>query len=883
MQVTAPTPAVDTEDQRTTLPKNVKPIHYDLKLYPDLDTFTYGGKVAIQLDVLEDTNTITLHSLNIRFLSVCLEWGKQAVWTDDIEYATEDERVILHFNSTVPANTVAVLSISFCAIISSGMEGFYRSSYVDADGKTKYLGTTQFEPTSARRAFPCWDEPALKATFSISITAKENFVILSNMNAAKESLDNGYKTVDFAKTVTMSTYLLAWVVGELEYVEAFTSGEHCAKLPVRVYTTPGSAHLGKFAADLGAKTLDFFSGVFNEPYPLPKCDMVAIPDFEAGAMENWGLVTYRLSAVIVDENSAAATIERVAEVVQHELAHQWFGNLVTMQFWDSLWLNEGFATWMSWFSCNHFYPEWKVWEGYVIDNLQSALSLDSLRSSHPIEMPILHEYEINQMFDAISYSKGSCVIRMISKYLSEDVFIKGIQRYISKHRYGNAVTENLWDALSEVSGIDVNGIMNCWVKKIGFPVVSVTETEKGLKVEQHRFLSSGDVKEEEDKTLYWLPLKLKTLKDGKAVVDEKLVSTERSALIPADKDALVSYKLNADQTAIYRVAYTSAHLERLSKLAVAQPDYLTVEDRAGLVADVAAISRAGYGHVSDLFNIVRHWKHDSSFVVFSIMLQRINGINNTMNFQSKELTTALRKFLLDISAPKCHELGWKFDDKDDHISRQFKALLFSVAGLNGDEKVIAAARAMFDAYVQGDSSAINDNLRSAVFQIVITHGGKKQWEQLLNIYKTSRNPYEKIYALRSFGRTQDDELLQRTLRLVLDPIVKDQDIYIVYGSCRNSAKGIRAMWDFNTTHWPEICKRLPAAGTMQGTVVNLMCSSFTSEEDIKKIEAFFADKDTRKYERPLRQAIDVVRSSASFIAKSSGDIVDWLKKTGYYV
>ncbi|GMF63997.1 unnamed protein product [[Candida] boidinii] len=290
----------------------------------------------------------------------------------------------------------------------------------------------------------------------------------------KEEVELGddKKKVSFNTTPKMSTYLVAFIVGDLKYIEA----DYNYRIPVRVYTTPGLETQGRFSVELAAKTLEFFENKFDIDYPLPKMDMVAIHDFSAGAMENFGLVTYRVVDLLFDEKkSTLATKQRVAEVVQHELAHQWFGNLVTMDWWEGLWLNEGFATWMSWYSCNTFFPEWKVWEQYVTDSLQHALSLDSLRASHPVEVPVKRADEINQIFDAISYSKGSSLLKMLANWLGEDVFVKGVSNYLKKHKYGNTVTSDLWEALSETSGKDVVKVMDIWTKKVGFPVISVKE------------------------------------------------------------------------------------------------------------------------------------------------------------------------------------------------------------------------------------------------------------------------------------------------------------------------------------------------------------------------------------------------------------------------
>ncbi|KAI7426727.1 hypothetical protein KC336_g6217, partial [Hortaea werneckii] len=415
---------MDISKGREVLPKNVRPVHYDLTLEPNFETFKYEGTVVVDLDVTEDTKSISLNTYEIDVQETKVTAAGTLISSSPrLSYNEDSQTTTAEFDQTIPAGQKAQLTMKFTGTLNDNMAGFYRSSYKDASGNDKWMATTQMEPTDARRAFPCWDEPALKASYTVTLIADHDQTCLSNMDVASEKdVDSTMagkkrKAVTFNKTPLMSTYLLAFIVGELKVYESKSF-----RLPVRVFCTPDKdPEQGRFSAELGARTLAFYEKEFASEFPLPKMDMVAIPDFSAGAMENWGLVTYRVVDVLLDEKTASAsTKQRVAEVVQHELAHQWFGNLVTMDFWDGLWLNEGFATWMSWYSCNAFYPEWKVWQGYVTDNLQSALGLDSLRSSHPIEVPVKRADEVNQIFDAISYSKGSCVIRMVSKHLGED-------------------------------------------------------------------------------------------------------------------------------------------------------------------------------------------------------------------------------------------------------------------------------------------------------------------------------------------------------------------------------------------------------------------------------------------------------------------------------
>jgi len=613
--------------------------------------------------------------------------------------------------------------MTFTGQLNDKMAGFYRSTYKNTDGSEGVLATTQMEATDARRAFPCFDEPSLKAGFTITLIADKHLTCLSNMDVASETeiksemSGTTKKVVKFNKSPLMSTYLLAFIVGELNYIETDKF-----RLPIRVYAPPNqNIEHGRFSLELAARTLEFYEKTFDSAFPLPKMDMVAIPDFAAGAMENWGLITYRVVDILFDEKTSGASMkERVAEVVQHELAHQWFGNLVTMDFWDGLWLNEGFATWMSWYSCNIFYPEWKVWQSYVIDTLQGALSLDSLRSSHPIEVPVKRADEVNQIFDAISYSKGSCVLRMISKYLGEDIFMEGIRQYLKKHAYGNTRTSDLWAALSKASGKDVEGVMDIWTKHVGYPVITVTENEddKSIHVKQNRLLRTADVKPEEDTVLYPVFLGLRT-KDG---VDESLVLSKREENFKVSD--LDFFKLNADHTSIYRTSYTTERLEKLGR--AAKDGLLSVEDRAGMLADAGALAASGYQKTSGVLNLLKGFDSEKEFVVWNEIISRLGAIQSAWVFEDQKVKDGLETFQRDLVSEKAHKKGWEFKESDDHIEQQFKGMLFGAAGMSGDKAVINAAKDMFAKFSKGDKSAIHPNIRGSVFGMALKYGGKEE-------------------------------------------------------------------------------------------------------------------------------------------------------------
>ncbi|QRD85770.1 aminopeptidase [Aspergillus flavus] len=823
---------------REVLPTNVKPVHYDLTLEPNFESFKYEGTVVIDLQVTEDTTSISLNSNEIDIHSAIVSaQGSVVTSSPEISVNKDTQVATVKFAETIPAGSSAQLKLTFTGILNDNMAGFYRSSYKTANGETKYLASTQMEPTDARRAFPCFDEPALKAKFTVTLIADKSMTCLSNMDVASETdVEGGKKVVKFNTSPLMSTYLVAFIVGHLNYIETKDF-----RVPIRVYATPDQdIEHGRFSLDLAAKTLAFYEKAFDSSFPLPKMDMVAVPDFSAGAMENWGLITYRIVDVLLDEkNSGASRKERIAEVVQHELAHQWFGNLVTMDFWDGLWLNEGFATWMSWYSCNSFFPEWKVWQTYVIDSLQGALSLDSLRSSHPIEVPVKRADEINQIFDAISYMKGSSVLRMISKYLGEDVFIQGVRNYIKKHAYGNTQTGDLWAALADASGKPVEQVMDIWTKNVGFPVVTVAEdaASSSIKLTQNRFLRTGDVRPEEDTTLYPVMLGLRT-KQG---LDENTMLTEREGQFKVPD--LDFYKLNADHSAIYRTSYTP---ERLTKLGeAAKQGLLTVEDRAGMIADAGALASSGYQSTSGLLSLLKGFDNEAEFIVWNEIVARVGTLRAAWLFEDSQAKDALKAFQRALVSSKTHEIGWEFSEKDGHILQQFKALLFGAAGSAEDPVVVKAAQEMFQRFAAGETSAIHPNIRGSVFSIVLKNGGEKEYNVVYDRFRNAPTSDEKTTALRCLGSAEDPALIQRTLGLALSDEVKNQDIYMPLGGLRNHTAGIEARWAWMKNNWDALYKRLPPGLGMLGTVVQLTTSSFCTEAQLKEVEDFFKDKDTK--------------------------------------
>ena len=861
---------------RVVLPTNVVPKHYDVCLEPDFDKFTFDGKVCIDLEVAKDSTSVSLNTVDIQIHSTAVH-ADGALITDSpsLSYDADTQTTTIDLGKKISKGQKVQLIHTYTGELNDKMAGFYRSKKKDG----KYLAVTQFEATDARRALPCFDEPALKAEFTVTLIADEGLTCLSNMDEAStktvDSKITGGKrqAVKFNRSPRMSTYLLAFIIGELKSISTDKF-----RLPIKVWMTPEQNEQdGQFSLEVAAKTLAFYEKAFQAPYPLPKMDMVAIPDFAAGAMENWGLVTYRVVDLLFDQKTSGASVkERVAEVVQHELAHQWFGNLVTMDFWDGLWLNEGFATWMSWYSCNEFYPEWKVWETFVIDSLQGALGLDGLRSSHPVEVPVHRAEDINQIFDSISYAKGSAVLRMISKYLGEETFIDGVRRYIKKHAWGNTQTGDLWAALSDASGKDVSTVMDIWTKKVGYPVITVTEntSDSSITVKQNRFLRTGDVKPDEDEVLFPVILGLRT----KKAVNEELMLTKREQTFKLD-DGLDFYKLNADHSALFRTNYTP---ERLSKLGeAARSGLLTVEDRAGMIADAGVLAASGYGKTSGILSLLDSFNTEDQFVVWNEILTRVNAVRNTWLFEDEAIKDALKSFQLTLVSAKAHELGWEFKEDEDHILSQYKTLMFGSAGMAGDKKVQAAAREMFDKFKKGDYAAVHPNLRGSVFAMCVRDGDESDWQALLDRFHSAPTADERNTCLRTLGRAKSEPLIRKTLDLALGGEVKMQDIYMPIGGLSTTSLGVEMRWKWMQKNWAELVEKLPPSMTMLSSVVSICVAGFTKKSQLEEVTKFFDGVERKGFDRSLEQSCDSIRAKSNWLERDGDDVLSWLKERGY--
>jgi aminopeptidase N len=880
---------------REILPDNVKPKHYDVSL-KDLEfkTWTYKGTVTIDSEITKPTKEIVLNTLEIKILDakVTVDQTKsdQSISTKNFSYDEKAQRATISFDQELPVSSKAKVIIDFEGIMNNDMAGFYRSKYTPAapaaksvprDDEWHYMLSTQFESCDARRAFPCFDEPNLKATFDFEIEVPTDQVALSNMPVKEtKPTKDGWNMVSFETSPLMSTYLLAWAVGDFEYVEQLTDRRYNGKqIPVRVYTTRGLKEQGRWALEHAPKIIDFFSEIFDIDYPLPKSDLLAVHEFTHGAMENWGLVTYRTTQVLYDEKTSDARFKNaVAYVVAHELAHQWFGNLVTMDWWDELWLNEGFATWVGWYAVDHLHPDWQVWAQFVNEGMEAAFRLDGIRASHPIHVPVRDALDVNQIFDSISYLKGCSAIRMLANHLGVETFLKGVSNYLKAHAYGNAKTKALWDALSEASGKDVNDIMHPWISKIGHPVLTVAEEPGQISVKQTRFLSTGDVKAEDDTTTWWIPLGLEGKKGQSGIAD--LTLTKKEDTIRDIDDEF--YKLNSGATGFYRVNYPPARLEKLS----GQMDKLSTEDKIAIIGSTADLAFAGNGTTAALLTFLEGFTKESHSLVWSGILDTVGSVKSVFG-EDDTIRQGLNKFVLKLIDSKVKEIGWDFPEGEDYLNGILRKTLIGNAVACGHPEITEEAYSRFNKWAENpEANPIHPSLRLSVWRSAVDKDPARAVEILKKEWFNTKSIDGKLFCLSVLGLTKDPELLKTSIipfNFNTSPpsnAVPSADMHVLAGSLSSNIVGRPLQWDFVKNNWDAIVSKI-GNPIVVDRFVNVSLSRFTDEAVVAEIDGFFADKDTSAFNRTLQTVKDKIRGRAAYKKRDADVLKEWLSTHGY--
>ncbi len=843
------------------LEKHVYPIHYNLTLEPDMISSTFSGKEVITISIDKDINKITLHSKDNNIITA--EYiDKDRQFANKITYDTEKETVTFYFKNKIKKGK-GKLSIIWSGIINDSLRGFYKSKYV-LDGVEKNIATTQFEATDARRAFPCFDEPHHKAVFEVSLVVPTGHTAISNtLPTVIKEHSLGFNIVTFAPTPIMSTYLLAFIIGEFEYIE----GKSKDNVQVRIFTTPGKKHQAKFALDVAIKSLEFYNEYFDIPYPLPILDLIAIPDFESAAMENWGAVTFRETAILVDEEHTSLSNKQwAAIVIAHELAHQWFGNLVTMDWWTDLWLNEGFASYMENFCVDHMFPNWHIWDLYLSDRYAVALKLDSLANSHPIEVEVHHPDEISEIFDMVSYAKGSAVIRMLAEYIGHDNFRDGLRHYLKKHSYKNTNTIDLWNSFEQISKKPIKEMMNSWTKETGYPLVTLKSKGEEWEVNQERFFSSRiKAKEYKDKNkkkhLWSVPIKYES--NGENI---NILMTKKS-------DPLIGTsigKLNKEEGTFLRVRYEKENLQKIKEEIL--NDKLSVKDRLGIIRDMFALAEGGYINTIEALEFSLIYKNETEFIVWSEIASGMNRVANIIN--NENFKDSYNRYVLSLWRPLAYKMGWNHVNGEEHSQTFLRNLSLSMAAMYGDMKIIKEAQKLFK---NKDKSPIRADIRGVVYSIVASNGGEKEWKTFEKLYEKEEMHEEKDRYARALSSFKNEKLLLQTLNFSLSNKVKNQDAPFIITAVWMNKYGKDLTWKFIKNNWELIVKNFGVEGHFLSRVLSPL-GNHTSKKDLNNINKFFKKNTAPGSARTLEQSYERIESNIAWLKDDKKDIGKWLTK-----
>lgn len=843
------------------LSRYTRPHRYTITLKPDFERFTFEGEETIRLALARPTREITLHSKELSIAVAEVIKGSEKVFALKIRYDAKRETATFVFPKVLPKGELS-LRLQFTGILNDKMRGFYRSAYT-VDGKQEHLATTQFEATDARRAFPCFDEPSQKAIFDVNLIVPEEHVAISNtIPTETREHEAGYKIVTFAPTPKMSTYLLAFIVGKFEHIEKRTSDG----VLVRVFVTPGKKHQASFALECAVKILPFFAKYFGIPYPLPVLDLIAIPDFAAGAMENWGAVTYRESMLLVDpEHTSASTKQWVALVIAHELAHQWFGNLVTMEWWTHLWLNEGFASYIEYLAVDHLFPKWDIWTQFAYQDLGRALELDALKHTHPIEVDVHDPNQISEIFDAVSYSKGASVIRMLADYIGEKNFRDGLRYYLRKHSYKNTSTIHLWQAFERVSGKTVSEIMKSWTRKPGYPLLSVEERGNMIEIRQKRFFSSPISARAKDGTVWPVPIRVKSAASNKS---SQLLMERRRIELPRRGAWL---KLNSGEYGVYRTKYSPgmrAAFEEPIRKKVLEP-----RDRLGLIRDAFAISEAAELPASEALRFAVNYKNETDYTVW---VEVASGLGDIYALVAHErFLGKYKKFCLNIFADIAGRVGWHKRRRERHTQTLLRSLVLNSYGFYGDPKTIERAKKMF-ASITARNNTVPADLRSVVYGVTARYGSLHEYKKMVRLYKKATLHEEKNRIGRALAHFPDFKLLKRTLLFSLSKYVRHQDTISMVASVWLNPHGRELAWSFVRANWKTFLKRYGGQHAFSSLLAP--ASSFTSRAKADEFRRFFKTHPAPGAERTVRQCIEKIYANAAWLKREAKELDRFLTK-----
>ncbi len=846
------------------LPETARPENYKLTFTPDLDKAKFEGDETISIHVLKATPEITLNAADIDFHDATITSGgktQKAKVTPD----KEKEMVTLSVENPLAAGA-ATIHLTYAGILNDEMRGLY----LGKDDKGRKYAASQFEATDARRAFPSFDEPDYKATFDITAVADKDQVAISNQKVVSDTPGPGDKhTVKFATTAKMSSYLAALIVGNFEYIEGSADG-----IPIRVYSTPGKKEMGKFALDAASYILNYYDNYFGIKYPYGKLDLIGLPDFSAGAMENTGCITFREVILLIDEKQGSVGLKKtIASVIAHEMAHQWFGDLVTMKWWDDIWLNEGFATWMETKPVAKWKPEWN----YDLDNVSGTggtLNVDSLANTRPIHQAAETPAQIQELFDGIAYGKAASVLRMLESYLGEETFRAGVNAYLKEHQYANSTADDFWDAQARTSHKPVDKIMPTWVKQPGAPIVNVIAKCSGgstnVTLSQQRYFFDRAKFEEPNHQLWQIPLCLRGSASRNTAKCELMTKKEESFTLTGCSTWVLA---NSGATGYYRTGYSADAVPALA--ADAETKMLTPAERIALLNDIWSSVRVGREPVGDYMALAQGLGSDRNRAVLEEVLGRLNYISQYLTSDSNR--DSYRAWTRQYLSPVMKEVGYEPKPGESDEQRTLRARVFGALGLDGrDPEALEEGRKMADKAL-ADPSLVDHELAGTAMGLAAINGDAGFYDNVMAGLKSPKSPeeyYGLLYTLPQFG---DQKLLLRTLDFALSSDVRSQDALSVITSVMGNPAGEQLAWDYIQSHWDAIAK---AGGPFASAQIVQATSIFCDASKRDQVTQFFTAHKVEAAERSYKQSIERINNCIDLKSQQEPQLASWLGQHG---
>ncbi|XP_052448067.1 endoplasmic reticulum aminopeptidase 2-like [Carassius gibelio] len=891
---------------KVRLPNYIVPVHYHLLIHPNLTSLRFNGSVKIEIDVKNNTNWVVLHSKNLRIFTATVLDEHEAHLSDKVlsvlEYPAH-EQIAIFSPKILTSGEKYFLYLEFGAPLSDGFYGFYKSTYKTKEGETRFLASTHFEPTSARMALPCFDEPIFKANYTVRIRRDPSHIALSNMPLEQTvEIGNGLFEDQFEVSVKMSSYLLAFIVCDFRSVSGMTA----TGINISIYAVPEKWHQTRYALEAALRLLEFYEQYFNILYPLPKLDLIAVPDFQAGAMENWGLTTYRETSLLYDPDISSASDKLwVTMVIGHELAHQWFGNLVTMEWWNDLWLNEGFARYMEFVSLEAVYPELKV-EDHFLDTCFGAIGRDSLNSSRPISSLAENPTQIEEMFDTVSYDKGACILHMLRNFLTNEGFQSGIIRYLRRFSYSNARNEDLWDSLIKTCSeeeftageycysstqatknayhfagehIDLKEMMYTWTLQKGIPLITVKWKERKLYIGQERFLKivlpdDPSWHSLQEGYLWHIPLSYKT---SHSDYEKKHILTTKSDVLTLDEE-VDWVKLNSDMNGYYIIHYDEEGWNALTELLRVNHTALSFKDRASLIHNAFQLVTAGRLSLNRALDLIGYLKSETHNVP---LLQGLGYLQSFYKLIEKrniaDITHNLKTYILQYFRDVIDKQSWSDDGMVS--DRRLREEVLSLACDLDYPPCLEKAKKLYNSWVESNGTI---SLPTDVSETVYMVGAQDDsgWAYLLEKYGLSMCETEKSKFLSALASSKDSEKLSRLLQLGMDgTLIKTQNLpSLIYLVARNPVGHFLA-WDFVTKHWDELVEKFPLGSFGIREIIVGTVTQFSSTEELREVEDFFKSITEQVSQlRVIQVATENVEKNIMWLSRNLESMRTWLQQ-----